>query len=281
MFRSTLTNQLTGQYTRWPWDSSIESDPASLLRPRVELRAICVVYPHGFAESFQPREIGRASIECLPRCLAPESAHRHTVLQPGGVTKCLPPQALGKTRHVKECPYLLHEGAIKSLGNPIELRCIMHSESPSCTNTGEVLIKSSAQVFSPVVGAQDLNRVAVVLSPCPCLELLVEREGVALHCKKVHEGETCRIVCEGDKIAAASSGGNWGRPPDIGMYFVAELCSLLADSEFWNGLPCGTHENARLTVLFPRARVQCDSGDKATLNELVCASRCDMPHAPV
>jgi hypothetical protein len=68
---------------------------------------------------------------------------------------------------MQERSHLLTEGAIQTLGDPIELGCVMDGESARGASGCEVLIKLLAQVLSPSIGAQDFvienNRVTTTM----------------------------------------------------------------------------------------------------------------------
>ena len=74
---------------------------------------------------------------------------------------------------MQQCAHLLAKGAIQTLGDPIELGCVMDGELARSASGREVLIELIAQVLSPSIRAQDFDGAAVVLRARPRLEPLV------------------------------------------------------------------------------------------------------------
>src|SRR6266702_8010115 len=65
------------------------------------------------------------------------------------------------------------------------------------------------------------------------------------------------------------------------MYLIPEVLSLWANAQLQNGLAGGMGVDAVHAVLLVRVRVKCDPGDEPFFDELACAGRGDMSHAPV
>ena len=162
---------------------------------------------------------------------------------------------------MQQGPHLFDEGAVQPLGNAVQLRCVVDGESASSTCVCKVLIECFAQVLPPAVGTQHFYGTTVVLGACLHLELAVGRERVTLRREEIGECEPCSIVCEGDEESTTTAGGHGNWPPHIGVYLISELMGLFADPQLWDRLSGCTREDARLTVLFPRIRVEREAND--------------------
>jgi hypothetical protein len=150
-----------------------------------------------------------------------------------------------------------------------------------CTLFGQVLIECFAQVLSPAIGAQDLDRLAILLSDCPGLVGFVGLKSLVL-CAQ-HKGGCVLgyIVCEGDEVSSTLVQGDRGWSPHIGMYLISEVLYRWANPDLWDGQACGTCKYAGIAVRLLGAQIQFDSYDSAAFNKFACAQGCNMAHTAV
>ena len=74
----------------------------------------------------------------------------------------------------------------------------------------QMLIEFRTQVLSSLVGAQDFDRVAVVLSRGPHLKCFVGLKGLILCAHQEGGHVPCRVIHEGYEVPSALSGGDGG-----------------------------------------------------------------------
>ena len=126
----------------------------------------------------------------------------------------------------------------------------MSGKLSRCPSLLQVLIKHLAQVFSPTIGSQDLDGLAVVLCNSPCLEHLIGFKSLILGVQEEGGGVPGGVVSEGDEVPSVLASGDGGWSPDVGMYLISEVLGWWTNPYFRYWEPCGAREYARVTVHF-------------------------------
>ncbi len=106
----------------------VKTRPVTVLRARVQLRAVGVVHTHCCIPSLQTRQVEHASEQSLVRRRAIKYPGRRAVLQPHCVPQRRASEELGQAAQVSENMDTFHQSAF-SRSATIELRCVVHSQT--------------------------------------------------------------------------------------------------------------------------------------------------------
>ena len=144
------------------------------------------------------------------------------------------------------------------LGHPVELGHVVDSEALHCSGCCQMQVKSLDQVFTAVIRAEDFDGWAVLLSQCPCLELLVCLKGLGFCVEEICDCVLSSVVSECDKISAALLAGHRGWFSNTCMDLLTKMLGLRANASFWHSFASCMCKQAGITWCLLRVRVQFD-----------------------